>query len=265
MTINDVYLEWAFPKSGLTDQILRLMTDPNAITVSVTVGTELNARAWTLYESLLCEHSEFFRKALEGEFKEAKEKKVNLPKDKPEVFELFVQWLYAGGYLCGIGLRTRDSLQKQLQNDNNVKANVPTNDMVQNSVEAWILGEKLRSNVGFKNYALNHLYHLLVPYDNNIYRTNRAGKPLILVNPTTALYVFQNTMENSKLQQFMRDYLASYWQDTKVISWDLDQEGWQNFFECAEARNPVLRGMNQKKESSIALKNTDHYFEVSSR
>ncbi|KAF2814003.1 uncharacterized protein BDZ99DRAFT_364756, partial [Mytilinidion resinicola] len=113
---------------------------------------------WSLYESLLCQNSAFFRKELQGSFKEGKEKKLTLPDDEPEVFELFVQWLLTGGYLRDNEIRTRESLERYLTSDNGNGTEGPTELMVQKSSKAWILGDKLQCEVGFKNYAMNHIY-----------------------------------------------------------------------------------------------------------
>jgi hypothetical protein len=47
-----------------------------------------------VHEDLLTYHSSFFRAALTGHFKEAENKCVVLEDDDPQVFELFVHWLY---------------------------------------------------------------------------------------------------------------------------------------------------------------------------
>ncbi|KAI9878193.1 MAG: hypothetical protein M1830_001585 [Pleopsidium flavum] len=48
-----------------------------------------------IHKELLCDHSEFFRAALTGGFKEAHEGAVYLPEDELEVFAKLVEWLYA--------------------------------------------------------------------------------------------------------------------------------------------------------------------------
>jgi hypothetical protein len=47
-----------------------------------------------VHENLLSEASDFFRKALNGNFKEASDGVMELPEDDPNAFELFVRWLY---------------------------------------------------------------------------------------------------------------------------------------------------------------------------
>lgn len=49
---------------------------------------------WNIPADLLCFHSKYFRSALQGEFAEAKTKRVELLNEKPEAFKLVVEWLY---------------------------------------------------------------------------------------------------------------------------------------------------------------------------
>ena len=53
-------------------------------------------RCWMLPTNLLCHLSSFFKAALKTGFKEADKKRVVLKDDEPEVFRLFVVWLYSG-------------------------------------------------------------------------------------------------------------------------------------------------------------------------
>jgi hypothetical protein len=56
------------------------------------VGPE--KKRFIVHQDLLTYHSEFFRAALTGKFKEAEEKTVPLPEDSEVIFEFFVHWLY---------------------------------------------------------------------------------------------------------------------------------------------------------------------------
>jgi len=59
---------------------------------NVLVGTE--QAKFTVHEDLLTHHSPFFRKALQGSFKEAEDKTVTLTEECPKIFEFFMHWLY---------------------------------------------------------------------------------------------------------------------------------------------------------------------------
>jgi hypothetical protein len=49
---------------------------------------------FVVHENLLVHYSKFFHAALTGKFKEAEDKTVKLEEDDPDIFELFVHWLY---------------------------------------------------------------------------------------------------------------------------------------------------------------------------
>jgi hypothetical protein len=53
-----------------------------------------NEARFNVHESLLVTYSEFFRAALQGGFKEAHEKTVELEDEDSDIIELFVHWLY---------------------------------------------------------------------------------------------------------------------------------------------------------------------------
>ena len=54
---------------------------------------------WYLPKKLLVEYSTFFAAALNGNFAEGKTHCVTLPEEDPDIFRIFVQWLYRGGAL----------------------------------------------------------------------------------------------------------------------------------------------------------------------
>lgn len=49
-----------------------------------------------VHEDTLC-RLPFFRAALQGNFKEAQEKTINMPEDDPEAVSCLIEWLYTGG------------------------------------------------------------------------------------------------------------------------------------------------------------------------
>jgi hypothetical protein len=71
---------------------LTVSSAKNASFATVLVGPD--AERFLVHESLLIHYSKFFRAALTGHFKEAKEKTVTLEYTKSNVFEFFVHWLY---------------------------------------------------------------------------------------------------------------------------------------------------------------------------
>lgn len=49
---------------------------------------------WFLHEDVLCYRSKYFKRVLNGRFKEAIEKSITLEEEDPVVFGLFVTWIY---------------------------------------------------------------------------------------------------------------------------------------------------------------------------
>lgn len=60
--------------------------------VEVLVGPK--RKKFPIHKKLLCNASDFFSKAFNGGFQEAKDGSMNLPVDDPTAFELFIDWLY---------------------------------------------------------------------------------------------------------------------------------------------------------------------------
>ena len=66
--------------------------------VTYTVGalTEWPTRTFTVHKNLLCRASKYFDTALNGQFMERSKKKLELPHDSPEAFEVLYHWVYTG-------------------------------------------------------------------------------------------------------------------------------------------------------------------------
>ncbi|KAI9766381.1 MAG: hypothetical protein M1835_007209, partial [Candelina submexicana] len=80
------------PKSPLH---LRLLRD--STTVTITVGPTAH---WTLPLPLLTTLSPFFAAAFQANhFRESQTHTISLPDDDPEIFELFVQWLFTSTFI----------------------------------------------------------------------------------------------------------------------------------------------------------------------
>ncbi|KAH9871973.1 hypothetical protein J1614_006232 [Plenodomus biglobosus] len=58
---------------------------------------EGHAKIWTLPQSLLMSRSGYFRRI--KDFREGTEMKVELADTEPQIFELFIQFLYCGKYI----------------------------------------------------------------------------------------------------------------------------------------------------------------------
>ncbi|KAF7899311.1 uncharacterized protein EAF01_008524 [Botrytis porri] len=68
--------------------------------VQIIVGPEL--KEFFVHKTLIRSTCDFFDKAFNGRFKEGIENKMHLPKDDPEIFEIFVNWMYSGHLRGGL-------------------------------------------------------------------------------------------------------------------------------------------------------------------
>jgi hypothetical protein len=64
------------------------------ITIKVRESDE--CREFSIHEALLIARSEFFKNAMNGDWKEAEEKLIKLPEDDPDTFALYEQLVYTG-------------------------------------------------------------------------------------------------------------------------------------------------------------------------
>ena len=68
-------------------------------TIKVRAGTD-NPVDFNVHEEVIRSSSNFFDKAMSAAWKEAKEGVVSLPEDEPEIFKLYLQWLYNDTIPC---------------------------------------------------------------------------------------------------------------------------------------------------------------------
>jgi hypothetical protein len=66
--------------------------------VKIYVGPK--KKKWVVHLDVICERSEFFRKAFTGGFIEANNKEIYLHEDDPKAFGLFIDWIYCKNLYC---------------------------------------------------------------------------------------------------------------------------------------------------------------------
>jgi hypothetical protein len=70
----------------------------SGIMVKIYVGQD--KESWVLHQEVICERSEFFRKAFTGGFHESEKKEIYLEEEDPRMFGHFVNWLYGKKLYC---------------------------------------------------------------------------------------------------------------------------------------------------------------------
>ncbi|GIZ37637.1 hypothetical protein CKM354_000107900 [Cercospora kikuchii] len=64
--------------------------------ITITVGQGPESEKFLVHDFLLKENSKFFEAALNRQWIEGQEKKVNLPDDDPLIFSIYADWLFTG-------------------------------------------------------------------------------------------------------------------------------------------------------------------------
>tara|TARA_R110002003_G_scaffold121_5_gene10700 strand:+ start:37872 stop:38525 length:654 start_codon:yes stop_codon:yes gene_type:complete len=188
---------------------------------------------WGLPKALLFRYSGYFQRATRPETsKESEDNKVTLEDFEPEIFKLFIEFMYYGRYSY------RDDLTDSFK--------------VRDSAKAWVLGDYLDA-VEFKNFAIRNLYDIYFPSD---------GSPKTSVGPAAIQHCCSTTLATSRLYNLYCDFLVVYWHDSTIIQYSAEnQHEWEDIWDKhREFRNNVLYFTNQKpKVRSKKQKELDHY------
>jgi hypothetical protein len=136
-------------------------------------------KTWTLPKALLAHHAGYFRRT--ERFREGEQNKVTFESFEPEIFELFVEFVYFGHY------SNTDKLEDPAR--------------IRDSARAWVLGDYLDA-VAFKNFAMKSLHKIYFPADTKI--------PKSIVGPKLIDYCCAMATVNSKLYQFFIAVLVVY-------------------------------------------------------
>ncbi|TKA67598.1 hypothetical protein B0A49_04580 [Cryomyces minteri] len=144
--------------------------------IHVQLGSDATAEEYAIHKGLISHHSHFFRKALNGHFREAVENHVTLEDEDPAVFHIFYLWLYSS--------RLYD-VDKRKPN------HVPLSE--ETLVRTWVFGDK-RGVPGLQDAALNSLVSLLA---------NRWTADEAIVR-----LAYENTLEGSPLRKLYVRFVA---------------------------------------------------------
>jgi hypothetical protein len=152
------------------------------------VGSE--EAKYVLHKNFVCSKSDFFRAAMEGEWKESKEKVVRLPNVQPATFTIYIGWIYAGIL----------DLQSEPEPPQRSSASKVPNPEVANAtfdtlVDAYALGEMVQ-DAGFRNGLVNELIKAVEGFS-------------VIPSATTVSGMWIKVSEGSKLARLMVDYWCS--------------------------------------------------------
>ncbi|KAK4574555.1 hypothetical protein LTR86_001396 [Recurvomyces mirabilis] len=80
--------------NALLQGVSNLLKSQKFVDLVVTLGD----RSWSLHKAVLCARSQFFAKALEGDFKVAQSSSIELHDDDPDIIDKMFYYIYHGEY-----------------------------------------------------------------------------------------------------------------------------------------------------------------------
>lgn len=87
--------------------------------MTVRIGTLTDQKEFIVYEGTICARSEFFRRALNGNWAESEERLVRLTEDEPAIFAIYLNHVYTN-QLATIDIR-RDRQDTEAEFDNGIR------------------------------------------------------------------------------------------------------------------------------------------------
>ena len=127
------------------------------------------------HKDILCKSSTFFEAALSKEWLENKTRTIELPRDKPNLFSTYLQWAYSG-VLVDESTDCEDAARAAI---------------FSHLAGVYVLADKLGS-LALKNCTLDQI-------------TSHSQTWNIIPHPTWVNFVYDNTVENSKLRDWIVD------------------------------------------------------------
>lgn len=154
--------------------------------IDIFVGPE--QKRFSVFGKLLYVSSDYFKKAMNGAWREAKERKFYLD-DDPESFQIYCTWLYTK--VPAIGKETCDASESQLDVVNEY-------DMIG---RAYVLGEK-RQDAAFRNALITAIFerHEIRTWDG--FRVSSDSH--------TIRRLYANTGPNAKIRSLLVDMGVEY-------------------------------------------------------
>lgn len=156
--------------SSLFDTIVNVFVGPDHVQFGI-------------HKALLCQRSSYFKGALTGRFKEAREGTVTLEDEDPEVFSRFNTWLYTGSCI-------RDD-------DDATLAMAP-------AFQLWLFAEK-RMIADLQNAIIDQLITNRSTFDP---KDGRVVQEISTEDEEACISAWQNTTDESRLRSFIVDFFS---------------------------------------------------------
>jgi hypothetical protein len=156
--------------------------------ITVKVGGADDQKEFTIHEGVIYARSELFKRAMKGNWIEAKERVVNLPEDTPEIFEAYVNYVYTNQLPT-----TGKELDKQsrIAHDHIVKAEYIR------LTKIYVLAKRLQDRIA-KNAIVTAIVALAVQVDS---------EDSTLVHGAAAVTnVYNGILEGSRARQLIVDF-----------------------------------------------------------
>ncbi|KAF5589015.1 sdr family [Fusarium subglutinans] len=181
-------------------------------------------KTWCLPINLVSHYSPYLKETCSLILQESN-KRIRLHNHPPDVFGLFVEWMYYGSY--------ESSSSVSIENAD---------------AKGWVLSDKLRS-VEFKNYAMRRLYE---QHTRPIF-----GRPMTCDD---VQYVWSNTSPGSKLRNFSMHFIVEHFgSPAKLLGSSTD---WDTLLQTqAEIRILLLDKFRKSISSPIRVESIDEYLE----
>ncbi len=202
---------------------LLTLSNEETVTVSVGSGEPYHTRNYLLPKKELCAHSSFFKAALFGDFKEAKQKRIELPEEEPHTFDLYVHWLKS----------------PNLDWTNRRYAHRYANDPVRRDLEGKIMGlAKLYSFADRLDIPILRKLAINLIMRSWVMPIRQFVPPRELIE-----YAYQHTSEGSGLRRYVSEYFGHAMKygkafhprkndpDREYLTIGADKENWDELVE----------------------------------
>lgn len=161
-------------------------------TIEVLVGDK--DELFSVHQSLIRASSSFFEKALGGKWKESAQRTVRLPDDDPNIFALYIHWIYFGAIPVS-SIKRKKAVE---------------NSEITDLVKAYIMGDKLL-DPAFQDATID----AIIEETTGIAERGNYYKQL----QNAVSYAYCNSCEPSPIREVLVDIFAHDGQDEWLSGW----------------------------------------------